>query len=704
VLLLRLSCWFLGWFLANEICCRDAMIQLPVIAFQEVAMLYPIGHFFCAVAAVAVTLFAGTAWCAAPLQPIENFTKRPVLSDVTLSPSGNRMAVIMFNKEGRRMLATMNLNPIGETKVVGVYSDADVTKVMWVNDQRLVYEAFQDGPEIREGGAATFAVNFDGSNVRQLISWRSAMDSTRSSIRSRILPYGWFLRAAVDSEGDEVHVERVVKDNIGETKQIELARLNTTTGEIRSQSYGMPEGAMSWLLDQQQVPRVVSAYKSGRTKIYWREPVSDKWLEVADFDTYAEPGFTPLLIDSEGQLIVGSRAGSDTTALYKFDPATKRLSPEPLLKVGGFDLPNGAETDSRTKRLVGWHFTADRPVSYWFDDGINQIQRSIDKALPAGRSNRLYCGRCETSRFFVVQSSSDRQPSEYFLYDREKLSMERIGASMPWIDEATQGTRSYHRVATRDGLSMPVYVTHPAGSQATTPLPAIVLVHGGPWVRGSSLSWDAEAQFLASRGYRVLQPEFRGSSGYGSKLFKASWKQWGLTMQDDLVDAVQWAAKQALVDASKVCITGGSYGGYASLMAPIATPGVFKCAASFAGVTDIDLMYAITWSDFSEEYKRFGMPVLVGDRVKDAAQLARTSPLKRVAEIKVPVLLGHGGSDVRVPIKHATEFFDAARSSGVNVERIFYPEEGHGFFDPKNATDYYARLEKFFAKSLLAAP
>ncbi len=175
-------------------------------------------------------------------------------------------------------------------------------------------------------------------------------------------------------------------------------------------------------------------------------------------------------------------------------------------------------------------------------------------------------------------------------------------------------------------------------------------------------------------------------------------------MQDDLVDAVQWAAKQGLVDASKVCITGGSYGGYASLMAPIATPGVFKCAASFAGVTDIDLMYAITWSDFSDEYKRFGMPVLVGDREKDAVQFARTSPLKRVVEIKVPVLLAHGGLDVRVPIKHATEFYDAARGAGVNIERIFYADEGHGFFDPKNRTDYFTRLEKFFAKSLQAAP
>ena len=171
-------------------------------------------------------------------------------------------------------------------------------------------------------------------------------------------------------------------------------------------------------------------------------------------------------------------------------------------------------------------------------------------------------------------------------------------------------------------------------------------------------------------------------------------------MQDDLVDAVQWAAKQSLVDPSRVCVYGGSYGGYASLMAPITHRGTFRCAASFAGVTDIDLMYSITWSDFSEAHKRYGMPVLIGDREKDAAQLAAASPLKRVAEIKVPVLLAHGAADRRVPIDHARRFAGAARSAGVDIETVYYNGEGHGWLDPKNHADFLEHLEKFLAKSL----
>jgi dipeptidyl aminopeptidase/acylaminoacyl peptidase len=228
------------------------------------------------------------------------------------------------------------------------------------------------------------------------------------------------------------------------------------------------------------------------------------------------------------------------------------------------------------------------------------------------------------------------------------------------------------------------------------------MVHGGPWVRGTDLSWNADAQFLASRGYRVLEPEFRGSQGYGLDHFRAGWKQWGRAMQDDLADAVQWAVAQKLVDPSRVCVYGNGYGGYASLMAPISHPATFRCAASVGAAVDIDLMYSIAWrgSGFSENHKSHGMPVLIGDREKDAAMLAAASPLKRVGEIKVPVLLAHGAADRRVPLDHAKQFVSAAREAGVAVEPVYYTNEALGWFDPANHADFLSRLERFLAKSL----
>jgi dipeptidyl aminopeptidase/acylaminoacyl peptidase len=296
-----------------------------------------------------------------------------------------------------------------------------------------------------------------------------------------------------------------------------------------------------------------------------------------------------------------------------------------------------------------------------------------------------------------VRSSSDRQPGEYYLYDRRHARIERIASARPWIVEASQPTRSFHRVPARDGLPLPVYLTRPAGAPQDRALPAVVLVHGGPYVRGHDLRWNADAALLASRGYLVIEAEYRGSTGYDHRLFRAGWKQWGQAMQDDLADALAWAVKQGWADGRRACIISGSYGGYAALMGPIRHPQAYRCAVSYAAVTDIDLMYSIAWSDSTAASKRYGMPTLIGDRKADAAMLEANSPLKQAGRIKVPVLLAHGTQDHRVPIQHALQFRSAAESAGVKVEWVEYTDEGHGWFAPKHRVDFWQRVEKFLA-------
>ena len=636
---------------------------------------------------------------AAELTPIEQFTKLPAIDSVVVSPSGKRLAVIVFGASGNQQLGVMDLDPISAPRMVGGFEDGDVSDVAWVNDDRLVFDAFPRAAEVYAGRAGTFAINHDGTELRPLIAWSRVTERVGSNIANRLLPYGWSVHSTIDDGSDDIFVSHVQRDGRDETRAVELARLNTRTGVLRSVSEGMPPGARSWLLDSRHEPRAVSAYRDGRVKIYMRGDTSG-WTEMAEFDPYTDPGFTPLLVDADGSLIVRARGPRDTSALYRFDPTTRQLDREPMLAVAGFDVPTYFEPDSKTGRLLGVHLKADRWISVWFDPTLARIQKGVDAALPPDRSNRLYCGRCESTRSFVVHSRSDRQPGEYLLFDRTKASLERIGFTRPWIDEATQGRRSFHRVTTRDGMKMPLVMTDPAGAAPDKPLPAVVVVHGGPWLRGGDTGWQREAQFLASRGYRVIEPEFRGSEGFGFSHFQAGWKQWGRAMQDDLADAVQWAAKEHGVDASRVCIYGGSYGGYAALMGPITHPGVYRCAASFAGVTDIDLMYSITWSDLSEAHKRYGMPVLIGDRDKDAELLAKASPLKRVAEIKVPVLLAHGAADRRVPLEHARQFAAAARQAKVEIETMYVNGEGHGWSDPQHHAEFLARLEQFLARSL----
>lgn len=640
---------------------------------------------------------------AAEPPPVEHYTKWPAIERVVISPSGKHAALLMYTGgQKHRALAVMDLPPSKEgAKVIMQYKEADIGNVQWVNDERLVYEGWMQGPEIPEGGAATFAINRDGSHDRRLIEWRSLFQDMGTRISSRLLPYGWFLHSTLDDGSDDVLVYREVTDGTGEHVSNTLARLNTINGQLRTLSTDMPPYVLDFTTDGRGEPFLVRAHRQGRSKVYLRDKAG-AWQLLQDAEDFGNTGrfSRPLQVDGDGKLLVLARAGLDHTALYRYDTAKKELESDPLVAVKGFDLDATAELDHGSRELLGLHFSADRPMSVWFDDKLQALQAGIDKALPAGRTNRVQCGRCTTTRFFIIQSESDREPGEYYLFDRQEGSMQRIGARRPWIKEDTQGRRSFHRVKTRDGLEMPVYVTHPPGASATEPLPAVVLVHGGPNLRGVDSLWSDDAQFLASRGYRVIEPEFRGSSGYGWKLFRAGWQQWGRTMQDDLLDALDWAAQSKLVDRQRACIMGASYGGYAALMGPIRHPDAWRCAISFAGVTDIETMFTEQTSDMSEEARRYGMKRLVGDPKEEAQRWQEVSPVAQVGRIKVPVLLAHGQFDRRVPPAHADDFVSAAKRAGVKIDYVKYDRDGHGWHYAEDHADFLKRVEAFLAKSL----
>jgi dipeptidyl aminopeptidase/acylaminoacyl peptidase len=647
--------------------------------------------------ALLLALLAAGAVAAEP-PGVELFARFPRIVSMTPSPSGDRVAVILTADQGRQQLGVLDLPPREPMKVIAAYSDGDVEWVRWVNNDRLVYEVNQPGTLLMENTAGVMAVDRDGGNQRPLIAWRHSNWSTGTNIKSRVLTYGWFFHSTIDDGGGDILVYHRQEQGAGQYSY-SLSRLDTLTGERRALSFGVPAGTQRWLLDDRFEPRVVVSANDGRTAIHWRAPASSDWKQLESFDSWGDDGFTPLRVEKGDTLLAVARVKSDSAALFAYDLKTGKLNPEPLVAVQGFDLAPSLEVDSKTRTVVGVHFEADRPYSYWFDDRLDAAQKMVDAALP-NRTNRLRCGRCESARYLVVHSSSDRSPGEYFILDREENRLSSLGKVRPWIDESIQARRTFHRFAARDGVSIPVYVTHPLGAEPNDKLPAVVLVHGGPWAKGTNLLWRNDAQFLASRGYRVIEPEFRGSFGYGWKLFRAGWKEWGRTMQDDLLDAVQWAGKQGLVDTSRVCIMGASYGGYAALMSPIRHPGAYRCAVSHAGVTDIELIYSVHWSDLSEDYKRYGMPRLVGDPEKDKDLLREASPLHRVRELRVPVLLAHGADDRRVPIDHASKFVSAARAAGVAVDYVQYTDAGHAWYHSKDRADFYRRVERFLATAL----
>lgn len=648
--------------------------------------------------AIAALLGLATPVLAAP-PTAEDFARPPRMERFVVSPANTHAAFLYVVDTRRVAAAVIDLAEPRSVTIVAAFADGDVTRIRWVNDRRLVFEAFQPGMQIGHDGAGTFAVDRDGQNSRELIKWRRDNESTGTRIASRTLTYGWFYYDIVGDGSDDILVYRRLPNRDGDPSARQLARLDTRNGQLSTLTDGLPP-AERWVVDDRGQVRMFVTTRGGRHRLHWKAPGSSEWSVIEDHDAFSNQVLVPLYVESDGQVVVASTRESDTGRLHVYDPAKRKMDPEPLVAVKGFDAGVHIEIDSKAQRVVGLHGQADGAFSVWFDDALQVAQRQVDASLPPGRRNRLLCGQCLGAKRFVVSSWSDRQSGQYYVFDGERRRLTAIGEARPWLPEATQGRRTFHRVAARDGLPLPVVVTHPPDSAAAAPLPAVLLVHGGPWVRGATLGWDDDAQFLASRGYRVLEVDFRGSTGLGAKHFQAGWKQWGLAMQDDLVDALDWAGAQGLIDPKRVCIVGASYGGYAAMMGPIRHPDRYRCAASFAGVTDLALMYDKEGTDISVQARDYSLPQLLGHPQRDAERLRQTSPVHRVGELKAPLLLVQGGLDRRVTALHAERFVLAARPAGATVERVDYPFEGHGWSDPANRADFLRRLEAHLARHL----
>jgi dipeptidyl aminopeptidase/acylaminoacyl peptidase len=444
--------------------------------------------------------------------------------------------------------------------------------------------------------------------------------------------------------------------------------------------------------------RLVVTEKDKLAAIHLRDEETGEWRQLRQYERFNAGDATPHWIAPDGQVYATTLVGRDTQALAIYDPAKNQVAEQPVLATPEFDIdPQFIASD---ERLLGVRFHADAEVTHWFDASLKAHQADVDQLLP-NTANLLSPPRRGSSPYIVVRAFSERQPRQFLLYHKGSKKLSRLGSAHPDIRPAQMGASDFVRFKARDGLSIPAYLTLPPGDKKTQ-LPLVVLVHGGPWMRGATWGWNAEVQFLASRGYAVLQPEFRGGTGFGQKHFKAGFKQWGLAMQDDLADAARWAIAQGVADPKRVAIAGASYGGYAALMGLVKDPDVFRCAVNWVGVSDLDLLHSASWDDIPKDFKRWGLQVMLGDREKDAAMLKANSPLQQAARIQSPLLMAYGGIDRRVPIEHGKRLHEAVKGHNPNVEWVVYEKEGHGWALPETRVDFWGRVERFLAKHLAA--
>jgi len=669
-----------------------------------------------AVAADAVAQAAGgssvpasAASTTVPL-PAEVFFSWPEMAQPLLSPSGRYMAVLMRGAKDRNSLGVIDLEEVGNSKGLLQFGDVDIGNVRWLGDERLIFSVvdLQAGMGERRIAPGLFVIDRDGKNYRELVKLRpKPMISGGPAGDDRRLDYNHKLLHVPAQGGDEIIVGELVFGNDGTVESVQPLRLNVKNMRAQSLAGGAPPYAMDWLFDAAAEPRFAQAIHGGRVKSYWRAQGKAEWKLLKD-ESMLQVSWSPYAMDIQGGLFVTTASGAGgTNVLSRFDFTTNKPEPQPVVTTPGFDFKGEPVSESSGSRVLGFRAQIDAETTVWLDPAMKAAQTEIDKRMP-GRVNRLTCRRCDDDkqRVLLIESFADRDPGTYLLWRSGAERPVVLGRWNKQVEVRRMAGVSFERIRARDGADLPVWMTYPpagASAQSDADRPAVVLVHGGPWVRGSIWAWHGLQQFLASRGYVVIEPEFRGSSGYGSVHLRAGWRQWGQAMQDDVADAVLWAAKQKLINPQRVCIAGGSYGGYSTLMGLVRQPELYRCGAAWLAVTDmLRFVEGGFWTrdDIGDEWRSYGMPTLVGDAKLDLEMLKSNSPVEQASKIRAPVLLAYGGDDQRVPLVYGKDMRDALKRAGNEPEWIVYDGEAHGFRKMENQLDFARRLEAFFAKHL----
>jgi dipeptidyl aminopeptidase/acylaminoacyl peptidase len=658
------------------------------------------------------------AAAAAPPPGAETFFRRPAVIEAQLSPSGKRLAFsAAFGPQGRVGVFVLDLQS-AELKPTRAaqFSDADVSRFDWVDDERIIFSVLdlQAGSgEDNRTAPGLWAVRYDASELLELIERQGRAIVQEGRTRGRTLDWNHTLLhvpvASEDRQGARAD-EVIVGELNGQGRELESITplwLNTRTGATRRyENLGRPIGVLAWWFTPQGEPRLVLTGERGRTAYHWFTPDGrggGAWKQIAE-GTLLNPPPAPAWVGSDELYLRRPMGPAGEAYVVPFDFAKGAPSDQPLVTAPGFDF-NGHFLSDRAGRLMGVRIRTDAEETIWFDPARKALQALVDRTLP-GRVNRVSCRRCEGDDAVVlVHSFTDRDPGQLLLHTKANGQWRRLSLIRPGIDPTRMARTTLQRIQARDGRDLPVWITGQKRGADGKPLaqPAIVLVHGGPWLRVGHWRWEPMRQFLASRGYVVIEPEFRGSDGYGVAHYKAGFKQWGQAMQDDVADALRWAQKDGWA-TDRACIAGASYGGYSTLMGLIRHPELYRCGAAWVAVTDPLLFIQGSWrveDDISDSARRYALKDMVGDPVADEAMLKANSPVEQAARITAPLLLAFGEEDLRVPLAHGRRLRSALERAGrPPAVWVTYPGEGHGWRKLENDVDFAQRLERFFAQHL----
>jgi len=630
---------------------------------------------------IATMLLALSFSVAADQVPLEDFFKRPQFAGFQISPDGKTVAALAPIRS-RLNVVVFDLES-GKMKPITGVKDRDVNGFMWANNNRILFFMDKDGNE----ATGIYAVNKDGSKPRTLV------EPVENELRrgARVIKITTVLDRLRD-EDDFI----LVTNNDRRSSHPDVYKMNVNNGRKKLHMRN-PGNIVGWFTgwDGKVVgARYVDGLESGMMR-YNAE--TEEWSEDTRFK-FGEPSYSIAGLKADEvhgyvrSTITPDGQARDKAAIYEFNWDTGEFG-SLIYEHDEIDCC-GVMMNRKKKDLIGIVYSVAETKIVYLDDGWKEMMDGINAALPDTING--ISSMSDDESMAIVSASTDKQSTIYYLYYPETRKLEFLASTRPWLKADDMAEMQHITFESRDGMKMHAFLTLPPGSDGKN-LPMIVHPHGGPNARDFD-RFNPQVQFLASRGYAVLQVNFRGSTGYGRRHLLSANKQWGQKMQDDVTDGLQWAIDQGIADKDRVCIYGASYGGYATMAGLTFTPDLYQCGVNYVGVTDLPLLFKTMpdhWAAGREQ-----MMVQIGNPDTEKEFLEQWSPSNHADKIKVPVFMAYGLRDPRVVIEHAFLMEKAMKKNNVEFELMIKKKEGHGFRKEENLFDFQRRLESFLAENL----
>jgi dipeptidyl aminopeptidase/acylaminoacyl peptidase len=627
---------------------------------------------------------------AAPKVPLSAFVQEEEYSKPRLSPDGKHIALTVRVPIGDRFIPVIMTYSLPDMKQVGAIrlpAFGVPANYTWVSNTRLIVTKARElgSREVPKLTGEVVAVNLDGSKQEYLYGYNMYKESSRGDRYGD--DYGW---GAIADIPEAMNGHFLLGSQLWGSSRSMLYDVDSVNA-TRKLVADLPEPYLRFVIQQDGKPRfALGTGEDSYLTIYRRNDATGNWEKQSGKmgKRYSPKSFSA--DDTEFAVVHSKDGGPDQ--LFKENLATGASTVLYAAPQGSVDhimygakpgLPFGAAS------AVGI------PKLHYFDANSDdaKLHKMLSDQFPGSFVNFVNFTSDGTKLLFSV--ASDRDPGAYYLYNKLTGKADMLFAGMSAIEPDDMSERRPVSFKARDGLDMHGYLTMPKHA-AGAKLPLVLLPHGGPHDIEDTWFFDTDAQFLASRGYAVLQVNFRGSGSRGVNFEEAGYRQWGAQIQDDLIDGVKWAIAQGEVDGNRICAYGVSFGGYSALMLAAREPAMFKCAVGYAGIYDLNLLYK---EDATRRDKtRFNIiDKYIG---QDKEQLNRFSPVLLASQITSPVMLVHGEKDKVAPFEHA----EAMRAALVKVNRapewMAVPNEEHGFYDTKNVTKFYEKLEAFLEKHI----